>query len=325
MKGLELSEKYYVEYGVPMLREQFPGYEERIAVGLVGRGSECYGFDDDISTDHDFGPSFCMWLTDEDYEKIGEMLIKAYRGLPQSYMGYKRSVSAHGEGRAGVFRIGDFYRSFIGNPTGSLELNEWMYMPEHFLSEVTNGKVFRDTIGEFSEIRSRLLGYYPDDVRIKKIAARAAVMAQSGQYNYGRSMRRHEQVAARLALDEFIRSTISMAYLLNRAYQPFYKWAHRGMDNFKTLPEIRSMLDELSWLPVQSDAWGESCGSWLKQGINMRDRAVELVELICALVVQELLSQGLTVHSDSFLENHTACIMSKIKNDKIRAMHVMRG
>lgn len=324
MKGLELSEKYYEEYGVSMIREQFSSYEERIAVGLVGRGSECYGFDDIISTDHDFGPSFCMWLTGEDYEKIGEMLIKAYRMLPQSYMGYKRSVSAHGGGRVGLFRIGDFYRNFTGNPTGDLDLSEWMYIPEHFLSEATNGKVFRDTLGEFSKIRSLLLSYYPEDVRIKKIAARAAVMAQSGQYNYGRSMSRHEHVAARLATDEFIKSSISMVYLLNRVYQPFYKWAHRGMEGFKILPEIRGMLNELSCLTVQREAW-EEAKDLNGQGPNMKDEAVKLIESICELVVRELLRQNLTDHSDLFLENHAACIMSRIKNDKIRAMHVMRG
>ena len=310
MKGIELSEKYYEEYGAPMIREKFPAYEGRIAAGLVGRGSECYGFDDSISTDHDFGPSFCMWLTDNDYDEIGEELAVAYGELPQSYMGCKRNVSAHGGGRVGVFRTGDFYRSFTGNPSGSLDLNEWLYIPEHFLSEATNGMVFRDDLGEFSKIRSRLSGYYPEDVRIKKIAARAAVMAQSGQYNYGRSVKRQEYVAARLALDEFIRSTISVVYLLNRTYQPFYKWAHRGMERFEILPDIRRMLIKLACLPVQDDVF---------------DEAAMLIESICIMTVRELSAQGLTDHDDSFLEGHTGCIMSRIINEKIRAMHVMRG
>jgi len=325
MKGLDLYQKYYTEYGAPMIEQKFPDYAGRIAVGIVGAGSECYGFDDFISTDHDFGPSFCMWLTDDDCEKIGKELLIAYKNLPEYFMGYKRIVSLHGEGRVGVFRIGDFYKRLIGKSDASLTLNEWIYIPEHFLSEATNGRVFRDDLGEFSKIRSELFNYYPEDVRIKKIAARSAIMAQSGQYNYSRSMNRGETVAARLALDEFIKSTISMVYLLNRKYQPYYKWAYRGMENFVILSEIRKKIEELVLLPMQSDAWRKEDDRLWMYKLNTNDRAVMIIENICDLVVKELIKQKLTDHSDSFLENHTTNIMSKIKNDKIRAMHVMAG
>ena len=325
MKGLELSQKYYMEYGLPIIRDKFPDYEERIAVGLVGSGSECYGFDDDISTDHDFGPSFCMWLTDGDYEKIGAGLSDSYKELPETFMGYQRSVSAHGEGRIGVFRIGDFYRKLTGKPDAAFTLNDWLFIPEHFLAEATNGKVFRDDLGEFSKIRSLLLSYFPEDVRIKKIAARAATMAQSGQYNYSRTMRRSEIVAARLSLDEFIRSTLSMVYLLNKKYQPFYKWAFRGIESFHILAETRNKIEQLAFLPVQKDAWIKEDDYLWKYKLNLNDKAVELIEYICELIVQELREQGLTDHNDSFLENHTASIMSRIKNDKIRALHRMIG
>ena len=66
MQGLEEARALYEEYGRPMLHAQFPQLEERIAVGLVGHGSECYGFDDAISRDHDFARGFCLWLKDED-------------------------------------------------------------------------------------------------------------------------------------------------------------------------------------------------------------------------------------------------------------------
>ena len=109
----------------------------------------------------------------------------------------------------------------------------WLHLPEDKLAAVTGGAVFEDGLGEFSAVREELRKYYPEDVRIKKIAARAAKMAQSGQYNYGRCMRRGDTVAAMLALDEFVRQAISMVYLLNRTYMPYYKWMFRGMENFR--------------------------------------------------------------------------------------------
>ena len=85
MQGLELSRRFYEEYGAPMLHAQFPAWEDRIAVGLVGSGSECFGFDDDCSRDHDFGPDFCLFLPEEDVldRKTAFQLERAYAGLPK--------------------------------------------------------------------------------------------------------------------------------------------------------------------------------------------------------------------------------------------------
>ena len=78
MQGMELSKAYYETFGRKMIQEKFPEYEDRIAVGLVGEGSECFGYDDEISKDHDYGPEFCMWMKRSDYEQIGEALQAEY-------------------------------------------------------------------------------------------------------------------------------------------------------------------------------------------------------------------------------------------------------
>ena len=87
MKGLDLAEAYYQAYGVPMIEADFSLYVRRMAVGLVGPGSECFGFDDEFSRDHDWGPGYCIWLTAEDYGKIGGPLQQAYEALPEVFMG----------------------------------------------------------------------------------------------------------------------------------------------------------------------------------------------------------------------------------------------
>ena len=51
LKGLDLAEAYYRQYGEPMLREQFPELADKVAAGLIGSGSECLGFDDELSQD----------------------------------------------------------------------------------------------------------------------------------------------------------------------------------------------------------------------------------------------------------------------------------
>ena len=67
---IELCHRFYLEKGAPMIHEKFPDYEERIAVGVCGEGSDCLGYDDAVSQDHDYGIGFCMWLTAEETIRI---------------------------------------------------------------------------------------------------------------------------------------------------------------------------------------------------------------------------------------------------------------
>ena len=53
MNGLELARGYYEEYGKPMLEGGFADILPYLAIGFVGSGSEHYGFDDEVSRDHD--------------------------------------------------------------------------------------------------------------------------------------------------------------------------------------------------------------------------------------------------------------------------------
>lgn len=326
MKGLELAKLYYEQYGKDMIRFHFPEYERRIAVGLVGQGSECFGFDDEISQDHDFGPAFCMWLTDEDDSAIGADLQKSYQSLPADLLGIPaRREGPMSGGRIGVIRIKDFYRQQIGRPDAEIPLKEWVYLPESRLATVTNGEVFYDPLGEFTSIRQRLLKFYPEDVRLKKIAARLATMAQSGQYNYARSLCRGEFVSASQSMAEFVRSAISIVFLLNRRYTPFYKWSHRAMSSLHVLPQVRTLLDELVREPIRPERWVSQDRRRRFLTINREDRQIAIVEEICGLVKDQLKLEGLTSGSDDFLESHAHQVMSKIQDSTIRAMHVLEG
>ena len=65
MNGIEVSRKYYEEYGKKMLASGFQDILPHIAVGVCGQGSECFGYDDEVSADHDSEPGFCIWINDE--------------------------------------------------------------------------------------------------------------------------------------------------------------------------------------------------------------------------------------------------------------------
>ena len=82
MRGLELSRGYFEEFGRPMLESQFPEVLPYLAAGLIGSGSECLGFDDETSTDHDFEPGFLIFLPGEEIVEAAEVRMK--------YSGYIR-------------------------------------------------------------------------------------------------------------------------------------------------------------------------------------------------------------------------------------------
>lgn len=54
VKGLDLCREYFNQVCYPLLEKEFSNFLPRMAAGLIGEGSECYGFDDEISRDHDF-------------------------------------------------------------------------------------------------------------------------------------------------------------------------------------------------------------------------------------------------------------------------------
>lgn len=311
IKGIDLCYQYYQKYGKKML-EDFKEYRQYMAIGLFGYGSECLGFDDHISTDHDFGPGFIILLPHNVYQIIGQSLQQAYDNLPEEYLGIKRKISNHGVGRVGVFSIEQYFGRFIKRLPQNLE--EWLYIDENALLNCTNGCIFEDNFKEVTRIRE-ILKYYPEDIRIKKITEAIAKMAQSGQYNYGRCMKRKDVVAASLALHEFIDYSLSCIYLLNRKYKPYYKWSFKGLENLEKLSDIKPLLEELVLLPAQEEAWEDNV-----QGINYNDKKIVIIEKICQKIITELTLQGLTKSTDDFLENHTQEVISYIKDDYIRNM-----
>jgi len=306
MKGLELSRRFYESIGKQMIDDVFPSYAGRVACGLVGEGSECFGFDDELSQDHDFGAAFCMWLTDGDYDEIGQPLNDSYMSLPDSFLGFpRRDLNAYDEQRVGAMRISDFYLKFTGCPAAPQTIAEWRMIPESFLAVATNGEVFRDDLDAFSEVRSALLAFYPEDIRLKKLAARVATMAQSGQYNFKRCMDRRETVAASLALSEFIKSACSAVFLLNKKYMPFYKWAHRG----------------LKALPLVSEAWALS-EAIVSGGTADSAKTLDNIEALSDAVLRELKAQNLTYGDDDFLLPHADVIMQHITDPVIAGLHI---
>ena len=310
MKGLELSRAYFEAYGKPMLEEQFSDLLPYLAVGLFGAGSECFGYDDDVSKDHDFEPGFCIFLPGEEVvdRRAAFALERAYAKLPKEFEGFRRaSISPVGGSRHGVLRTEEFFRAGVGLEGGALTAERWLTLPEQSLAEATNGEVFLDNYGEVTRIREGL-AYFPEDVRKKRLAGQLLLMAQAGQYNYLRCLKHDEPASAQLAVCEFVKSTISAVFLLNRRYKPYYKWSFRAL---RALPKLADLSDHLEWL--------------LTTGNEPEQAEVkyDAIEQIASDVISELQEQELTKAVCGDLEKHAYSINDAVADAEIRNLHIL--
>ncbi|TPF94953.1 hypothetical protein BG22_04225 [Bifidobacterium sp. UTBIF-78] len=402
VSGLKLARAFWNQVGKPMILAKYPAYAGRIAAGLVGHGSECYGFDDAYSQDHDFGPRFCLWLTDEDHAAIGDRLQAYYEALPRAFRVDEQggivfsaataadddmpapsdgrtapaapgtnadtrdasssraaspdeaplnAASPHasngddssptsgatapfspitprvqGEGRRdGVFRIGDFFTSITGYAAApaSDAPHEWLMLDEATLAAATNGEVFADPLGLFSKTRQGFKDM-PDDVRLALISKRLGMIAQAGQYNLPRSLKRGDGAAAWLSIHEFVNATASLVFLINvpmvAGYMPYYKWQFEALRKlsgsmFALLPDICGKLETVMRLSSAACYGGAGFGEGGKGSAPAIERINGLVEEIAAAIVKELRRERLTTSGETFLEWQRPYIEEHITSD----------
>ncbi len=309
-RGIDLARAYWEQHGEPMLREQFPQLRGRVAAGLFGSGSECFGFDDEISRDHDFEPGFMLLLPGEDVvdRRTAFLLERAYARLPKAFMGLERGrMQPVGGPRRGVLRAAEVFTDRVGSADGVLSVDQWLALPEYALAEAVNGEIFFDGPGEVTAIRARL-ARYPEDVRKKKLAGQLLLMGQAGQYNYPRCLAHGEKGAAQLAAIEFARAAMSAAFLLNGVYQPYYKWALRAM---RRLPRL-SLHAELVEYLISTDNEGDLAAA-------KRD----VIEGMAADVIDALVDEGLTRADCGDLEKHAYSVNDAIADARLRNLHVL--
>ena len=200
---------------------------------------------------------------------------------------------------------------------------DWVSLQETRLATVTNGAVFEDCGGGFTEQREAYLAYFPEDVRKKKLAARLRKMAQTGQYQYARCMRRGEYVAAHMALSEFVQYTGSCCFLLAGQYMPYFKWMHRRMKELPVLTGVAEKLEKLTLLPSQRDKWDLTKPKEYRFSLNTADEKVVLIEEIAGMIAAELRRQGLAEGKDSYLEPYAAEVESRIEDQVLRTANLV--
>lgn len=284
--GMNIAKEFFKEEIFPFFEKYYSHLLDKIAFGLVGQGSECFGFDDKISQDHDFGKRLTIWLDESiDINLKNELENK----LTTSF-----------KAKIEIFYISEFYKTYTFFTNGPESLEEFRKVPSDLLAIATNGEIFYDKLGKFSKIRERLLKFYPDDLVYKKIAFCLNKIAQSGQYNYPRCLKRKNYIGCEMAMSEFIQYYSHFWHLINKRYMPFYKWYKKSLEHLKINGmDASKKLEHLI-------------------SLNINER-VEYIEELCNEIKNYLINNNFTTNKNSFLLLHAEEIVKNIKDENLKS------
>ena len=317
---IEQSRIFYEERLAKAIERDFPEFADRIAVGIVGEGSDCFGYDDLISQDHDFGVGVCLWLTDEDAPKIGNDLQNVYSRELSEWIRSETATSVNPDHsirlnqRRGVQSIRQFYSNCIGS---SIDPSDpvisdgiWFYTDEWKFATAVNGVVFRDDCGQFTKVRELRQGYYPDRIWKMRLVNALHDYAAAAQVNYARCMARNDLVSAQYCRMRSIDAAINIMFLIRRRFAPYYKWKYRALKELKGSAPLAELIEQVSLMVPDTQAWDGYVYS--SSTVNQNDSSIEQFDRIAGLLVDELKNAGLTNSSEIFLEAHCGIIAAGI-------------
>ncbi len=307
---MEKNRRFYETQVRELIHTRFAEYEDRIAVGIAGEGSDCFGYDDEISRDHDFGTGVCLWLTDGDMERFGAELSAAYNELVDSM---ERSYYTDRlRERRGVMTIHDFYSDILHVDCDiehcRLSEEDWYRLDHACLKTAVNGEVYRDDPGIFTAFRNYLLGYYPDRIWRMRLAEQLHKYASALQVNYARCMSRNDLVAAELCRAQGVESAMELFFLLKREYPPYYKWTYRALTERDEEGILSARIKELAMEKLNPEAWNGTRYHPNRQ--NYKDRIVSLSEEIASDLEFMMSDMGLISVRSRYLEIHVNAVLN---------------
>ena len=250
--GLTLCAAFYTEAVRPILDEHFPGLA--YSAGLMGSGSEVLGFDDAMSTDHDWGPRVQLFVPEEALPGVAEAIHTALaQGLPYTFRGYPTHFSPPNPAdngtqllqaiesgpvnhRVTVSTVRGFVQAYLGFDLATpLEPADWLTFPQQKLRALTGGAVYHDAVG--LETMQARFTWYPQDVWLYLLASGWARIGQE-EHLMGRAGLAGDELGSGLIGSRLVRDVMRLAFLMERQYAPYPKWFGTAFARLTCGPEL---------------------------------------------------------------------------------------
>lgn len=269
ISGLDLNERFFHEVVRPILSRRFP--ELQFTAARLGNGSEVLGYDDPVSTDHDWGPSFQLFLSDEQHSDItGQIDDTLRRELPPAFLTYSTNFAPpDDEGvrlpaaitggltnhRIEITTINAYFRSYLSfDITREPQVVDWLAWPQQLLLGATSGRVFEDSAGRLKSIRQRL-AYYPRDIWLYLLACQWTRIGQE-EHLLGRAGSIGDELGSRVIAARLIHDMMLLCFLIERRYAPYPKWLGTAFSKLscadKLTPVFQAVLSANTWVERES-------------------------------------------------------------------------
>lgn len=195
--GALLSRRFFVEEVQPIVDRALGdiGY----LAARLGSGSDVLGFDDELSTDHDFGCRLTLLVDDEAEHMVDVLDQHLEAALPEQFAGHPVRFATTWEPRVrhkiDIHTVHDFAASRLGfdlrtTPTPV----QWLCLTGQSILEVAGGPAFHDTTVSYRRL-VETLRWYPDDVWYYVVAAAWTRLSQELPF-VGRTGQRRDDIGS---------------------------------------------------------------------------------------------------------------------------------
>lgn len=287
---IDISHQFFDEIVKPILLEHFPDETAQTAFGVFGYGSEVLGLDDEYSSDHHWGlrinaliPDYLVSIRKE------RMLQTVADNLPPTYHGHSLREGYTGVASLEIDSLEGFLKRTVGTISPPETYLEWLNVPEEDVTHVINGQIWYDPSGCFTAIRRSFQGYYPEPVRLRRIAHWCRYFSGMGTYAVKRAILRDNEYYAVVAFGKAIRWGVQLAFMLEKQYYPYDKWI---MAYFRRLPRLGNPL-----APIVDEAISLST-PW--------ERKYQLLNQMADVLDQTMVADGIIKPHPKFAESPTS-------------------
>lgn len=258
IKGLKLNEGYYKDVVKEIIESNYP--ELNYSAGLIGYGSDVFGFDTPVSMDHNWGPRLILFLSEQDFDEYQKRLDNLFRNeLPYEYKGFPTNYTSPDSDQVQrmkkikkgqvnhlieITTLSRYLERYLGfKDVEYIELLDWLKIPEQGLLEVTAGKVFYDGLGQLHRVRE-YLNFYPEDILKLKLAALWNYISQEEAF-VGRNVDLGEEIGVKLISHRIVNTLMKICFYLEKEYIPYSKWFTKSFKELNCYNEISETIQSI--------------------------------------------------------------------------------